>query len=1068
MKHHATVAFAATLVVAGLTQSAFAQIRAFPEAEGFGAHVTGGRGGTVYHVTNLNNSGAGSFRDAVSQPNRIVVFEVGGYINLTSSVTVQPNITIAGQTAPGQGIATRGATVSFSAADNTIVRNMRFRYGVVSGGDAVTADGVNGLIIDHVSAQWGQDESFSITNSSNVTVQNTLIGEGLLNHSMGSLIEWNTISMHHNLYMSNNSRNPKTKGVNDFVNNVIYNWGSDPYIAGDSAGISEANVINNYFVRGPSSGSDPDPFSRGNANYRLYIEGNHYDQNRNGVIDGTLVTQASIDDPMTFMSQRFNYPAVRTDSARKAYDKVVASVGASLVRDSVDQRMINELTSGGGLIISNPNTQTPGFGTITGGAAPTDTDRDGMPDAWETARGLNPASAADRNNIAPSGYTRVEEYINDLMSATNPQRVWSSTSGNWNTNANWTAGSLPDTDADAFIRAASPSSNPAVTINSGSASAFRLFIGEGGATEGARVTVETGGTLDVPFLIQVGHQNTGTLNVNGGTINTWAIALGNTLNGFFNGTLNLSAGTIRAGRISPGGTGSFLWSGGTLTPLGNTLTVTQDVSITGNGTFDTASAGNITVSGILSGTGGINVIGNGTLNLTNSANSYTGPTVVQGATLVISSLNNGGSPGNLGAASSAPGNLVLAANAVLQFAANSTSNRAITINAGGATLRTNNAITFTLSGPINHTDAGNRSLTIDLAGSASNISTLSGSIADSTNGKLSLIKNGSARLSLNGSAKTYSGDTIINAGSVLAFATNVLPFGPGKGNLIINAGANLDVRNGININGLIGTGNLINGSGGSRTVTLGNGDANGQFSGPITQGNSIHKVGAGTQILSGTNTYTGTTIISAGVLSLGPLATQPILGGTAVPNPAGADIRGGRLEFTDAAASSTAQTILGILDAGFDVQFLTGPLRSTNLTTGRTLGWINDTANAKIVVAQTWRGDTNLDGAVNFIDLLALARNYGITNGAVWIDGDTNYDGAVNFTDLLDVARNYGAGATPQLGTQPNFAADWARAQAIVPEPSAALLLLAGTALQRRTSHRTSPHSSHRTSRCRR
>ncbi len=1050
MNARSKLAIAVTVVVSGLTAAAHAQLRAFPEAEGFGAHVTGGRGGSVYHVTNLNNSGAGSFRDAVSQPNRIVVFEVGGYINLTSSVTVQPNITIAGQTAPGQGIATRGATVSFSAADNTIVRNMRFRYGVVSGGDAVTADGVNGLIVDHVSAQWGQDESFSINNSSNVTVQNTLIGEGLLNHSMGSLIEWNTISMHHNLYMSNNSRNPKTKGVNDFVNNVIYNWGSDPYIAGDSAGISEANVINNYFVRGPSSGSDPDPFSRGNANYKLYIEGNFYDQNRNGVIDGTLVTQSSIDDPMTFMPQRFNYPTVRTDSARKAFDKVVASVGASLVRDSVDQRMINELTSGGGLIISNPNTQTPGFGTITGGTAPTDTDRDGMPDAWESARGLNPANPADRNNIAPSGYTRVEEYINDLMSATNPQRVWSASSGNWNDTPNWTTGNLPDTDADAFVRATSPNSNPALTINAGNASAFRLFIGDGATNGSGRVTVAAGGTLDVPFLIQVGHQNTGTLDVTGGTIKTWAIALGHTLNGTFNGTLNLSSGTIHAGRISAGGTHSFQWSGGTLAPLGNTLLVTTDISLTGTSTFDAASTESITASGILSGTGGINVIGSGTVTLSNPANAYTGPTVVQGATLVISSLNNGGSPGNLGAASSAPGNLVLAGNASLQFAANTSSNRALTINAGGATLRTNNAITFTLSGPINHSDTGDRSLTIDLTGSASNISTLSGPIADSSNGKLSLIKNGNARLSLTGAPKTYSGDTVINAGSVLAFATNVLPFGTGKGNVIINPGANLDVRNGININGLNGAGSLINGSGGSRTVTLGNGNANGQFTGPISQGTSINKVGSGSQILSGVNTYTGSTIVSAGILTLGPLATQPILGGAAVPTPAGADLRGGRLEFSYAGASSPASTILAILDAGFDAQFLTGPLRSTNLTTGRTLGWINDITASKVIIAPTWQGDTNLDGAVNFTDLLALARNYGTTNGAIWIDGDTNYDGAVNFTDLLDVARNYGAGATIALDTTPNFADDWTRAQAMVPEPSAALLLLTGTLLQRR------------------
>jgi autotransporter-associated beta strand protein len=861
----------ASLVAASV---ASAQLRAFPEAEGFGAYVTGGRGGAVYRVTNLNDSGAGSFRDAVSQPNRIVVFAVGGYINLLSPLTVKNNITIAGQTAPGEGIATLGQSVSFKGAANTIVRNMRFRAGPTATGDAVWADATSGLIFDHISAQWGMDETLSITDCQNVTIQNSIIAEGLLTHSMGSLIEWNTISMHHNLYISNNSRNPKTKGVNDFVNNVVYNWGTEPYIAGDSAGVSQANVVNNYFIRGPSSGADPDPFSRGNSNYQLYLSGNYYDSNRNGVVDGVLLTPAMIDDPMTYVPTPFAYPSIRTDTALAAYNKVVAKVGASLVRDSIDQRLISDLVNQTGSILTDPATRPPGYGTIAGGAAPLDTDQDGMPDAWETARGLNPNNATDRNNLAPSGYTRVEEYLNDLMTARNAQNVWSSAAGNWSNAANWTGG-LPSTDTDAFVRGASPAGNGVVDIASGTASAFRLYIGQNGAPAGERVNVSGTGVLDVPYLITVGYQNAGTLNVSGGTVTAWAIALGNTLNGTFHGNLNFSGGTIRAGRIDLGGTGSFNWSGGTLQALGSQMTITPDFAISGAaGTLDAPTGATITVSGAISGNAGITKTGGGSLTLSNTTSSYTGPTVINGGgTLVVGLLANGGSPSSVGSSSSAASNLVLNGGVTLQFAGNSSSNRGITIDAGGATLRTNTGITFTLSGPMVFSGAGDRTLTIDLAGTSSNISTLSGAIPDPADGKVSLVKNGAARLSLAGSTKTYSGDTSINAGTVLAYATNVLPYGSGKGNVTVASGATLDLRFNTNINGLNGTGSVVNGSGGARTFTLGNGNASGNFSGPITNATSIVKVGTGTQILSGANTYTGTTTISGGILQFGQVGS---------------------------------------------------------------------------------------------------------------------------------------------------------------------------------------------------
>ena len=306
---------------------AHAQLRAFPEAEGFGALATGGRGGTVYHVTNLNDSGAGSFRDSVSAGNRIVVFDVGGWIELASPVSVPDNITIAGQTAPGQGIGLKNYGISFSNADNVIARHLRVRQGPYVdsvGRDGVGATGASNVIFDHMSTSWGRDENFSITSSTNVTIQNSIIGEGLLNHSMGGLIEWNDgISIHHSLYTSNNDRNPKTKGILDFTNNVVFNWGAFAYVAGDSAGLSYGNVVNNYFVAGPSSSELHDPISRGNRNYSMYLAGNYYDGNLNGIHDGTPFDEADVDDELTYVMERFNYPLVVADSATRAYDKVL-------------------------------------------------------------------------------------------------------------------------------------------------------------------------------------------------------------------------------------------------------------------------------------------------------------------------------------------------------------------------------------------------------------------------------------------------------------------------------------------------------------------------------------------------------------------------------------------------------------------------------------------------------------------------------------------------------------------------------------------------------------------------
>ncbi|XDG09204.1 hypothetical protein ABKA04_008819 [Annulohypoxylon sp. FPYF3050] len=415
--------FLATACLATLIPSA-AGLLAFPGAEGFGRNAVGGRTGSVYHVTNLNDSGTGSFRDAVSKANRIIVFDVGGTIKITTRIAVSKNIYIAGQTAPGDGITVYGNGMSWSNANDAIVRYIRFRMGKGgdSGKDGITiADGSN-MIFDHVSVTWGRDETFSINGAvHNVTVQNTIIGQGLETHSCGGLMQSDYgISLFRNLYIDNKTRNPKVKGMNDFQNNVVYNWGGGGgYIAGDSAGQSYANIINNYFISGPSTGVTA--FTRGNANFHGYVSENYYDSDKDGKLNGSpLCVQTSCYSDMAIEQTRFDYPGpARLMKAPDAVTYVLSNVGANFpARDSVDKGLVAEVQSYGkeGELISDENAS--GLSEVGVGmsvSALTDTDGDGIPDEWETAHGLDPKDASDAMKIGRDGYANIEAYVNSLV-----------------------------------------------------------------------------------------------------------------------------------------------------------------------------------------------------------------------------------------------------------------------------------------------------------------------------------------------------------------------------------------------------------------------------------------------------------------------------------------------------------------------------------------------------------------------------------------------------------------------------------------------------------------------------
>ncbi|KAI1098884.1 polysaccharide lyase family 1 protein [Jackrogersella minutella] len=419
----AILKFLATSLVVALIPSVSALL-AFPGAEGFGRNAVGGRAGSVYHVTNLDDSGAGSFRDAVSKANRIVVFDVGGTIKITTRIAVSKNIYIAGQTAPGDGITVYGNGVSFSNADEAIVRYIRFRMG--KGGDSgkdgvAIAEGSN-MIFDHVSSAWGRDETFSINGDvHNVTIQDTIIGQGLETHSCGGLMQSDYgVSLFRNLYIDNKTRNPKVKGMNDFQNNVIYNWGGGgAYIAGDSAGQSNANIVNNYFISGPSTGVTA--FTRGNANFHGYVSENYYDNDKDGTLNGTpLCVETSCYSDMDIQKAKFNYPGPgRVMDAPDAVTHVLKNVGTVFpARDDVDKGLVAEVESYGkkGELISDENASLlSGSGAGGTATAATDTDGDGIPDAWESANGLDPKDASDAIKISSSGYANIEVYVNSLV-----------------------------------------------------------------------------------------------------------------------------------------------------------------------------------------------------------------------------------------------------------------------------------------------------------------------------------------------------------------------------------------------------------------------------------------------------------------------------------------------------------------------------------------------------------------------------------------------------------------------------------------------------------------------------
>ena len=429
-----------------------ADIDAFPGAEGFGRYAVGGRGGRVIKVTTLADDGPGSLRAALrAEGPRTILFDVAGTIELERSIVLNTgHVTVAGQSAPGEGITLRNHGLVIKA-DEVIVRYIRSRPGSGSGEetDAISIGFGRNIIIDHCSASWATDETLSVSpheskalrSIDKVTVQWSMITESLNDsvhskgqHGYGSLVRGSAgagYSFHHNLWAHHKARMPRPgnyldvetdpKGpLFDFRNNVFYNWGgaASGYNS-DKESISRYNFVNNYYLRGPDS-SKSLAFDESNPLSRLHFSGNFM----NGKSPPDPWTLVRFKDGRTAGEpESFSTAAVYTQKAEEAFEAVLTQAGASLARDSVDRRVVEQLRSRAGSLIDSVE-EVGGWPALKSGLPRPDSDGDGMPDDWEQRQGLDPRDAADGNAVANGdGYTNLEHYLNGLLTVPDPSQV---------------------------------------------------------------------------------------------------------------------------------------------------------------------------------------------------------------------------------------------------------------------------------------------------------------------------------------------------------------------------------------------------------------------------------------------------------------------------------------------------------------------------------------------------------------------------------------------------------------------------------------------------------------------
>jgi len=868
------------LAVVGLTGTLQAQVPAFPGALGFGANATGGRNGTVVKVTNLNDSGAGSFREAVSSGNRTVVFDVGGYITLNSAVQIQDNITVAGQTAPG-GIGFKGGQVAFSNGSNIVCRFIRVRPGsdTSSINDyCLSFYQARNIICDHVSVEFGPWDNIGITTgnyttqpATDITIQNSIIANPIY-QQFGAHTEvvGGNVSWIYNIFANSHNRNPQAKINTVFINNLSYN-NSAGYTTHTSTKFKH-DIVNNYFVHGPASGSNF-PWYQIDKNQSIYYTGNLNDSNKDGVLNGSTTTPYWYQGVGTVLTSPWSSvtPATPTLSAEGAYRFTLSGAGA-MQRDEVDALLISQIktlgngpagtgagTAGpdGGLYDSQTETglANNGYGVITGLTPAPDTDADGMPDFWEVAMGLNPNVPNPLTN-SPTGYTPLEDYLNWMAA---PHAATPTSAAVVVALTNYCSGF---SGSASYV--VSNAMNGSVSLVNGNQAQFTptpgfnglgrfdCAVSEGGVSYIIPVTVlATPGTL--PGSGTVGAGAVIGLNIvppappdnltwrGDGVANLWNTSAQN----WFDGTNNAAFSAGDYVRFDDSGSNSPAISlTGTLTPGAVVVDSAQDYTFGG--------------SGALSGPGALSKYGSGMLTIGTVNSGMTGMIDLAGGVL---SLGGGASLGS-----------------------------------GTITIRNNSTLDLVTSGltdPVNPVNIPNGEAATITSGSLGN--EFAGAI---TGGSASMIHIGGS-VSFKQGPEQFSGfpgTVVISNGELLRLSNTTGSNGGNNTTFVVDG--TLEMRN-EGTTGLLGA---LTGSGvltgekpntGTITYNVGAKNLDTTFAGTILDKNgpstntALVKVGSGQLTLTGLNPHTGTTTVTAGTLLVnGTNSGSPtvvsggILGGT--------------------------------------------------------------------------------------------------------------------------------------------------------------------------------------------
>ena len=885
-----------------------AAIPAFPGAEGYGAYATGGRGGDVYHVTNLNSSGTGSFFDAIAtvpSAGRTIVFDVSGYIRLPSGSSgtrlTKAKVTIAGQTAPGDGIGFYNNFFRVSASD-LVLRHIRFRHGKYgSGGDCIDLDsGCTNSVLDHISMQFSTDENMSSysTPPENLTLQYSLNAWGLETHSCGGLWDQNHATAHHTLWAHNHTRNPKARpnGLLEWINNVTFDWDIG-FIMGDSYTPSswKANVRSNYFICPPGNIKTYmlekgwlDRNSPRAPTFSIYLDNNLMDRDGDGLLNGAAAgyerVQGSEFDPNEVVDDyatnadvpRYYKNAtpfagstagVAIDTPRMAYKKVVASAGALRldatygggIRDEVDTILLNKLVTQTAFHVtreSDTGASASGFGVLNSTSAPLDTDLDGMPDSWETALGWAVATQDHNTALAssggiltgttffpantPAGYTRLEEYLHFLAS---PHATIAKNTGDPVTSftvdlSRYTLGF--NTLSPTFTLA---NLVGGTAVQSGAGGRTVTFTPTLNATGRARfeftVTDSDGDAWTQSMLLFVSSVGVprDLVWIGDGSTNAWNTAATTWTR---NGTATAFAS----------GDNALFDDRGSASPA---LAVADSLAV---GTLAFNSTQNYTVSGVgaLLSSGTLTKRGSGTLTLSNTgANSFTS-VVHESGSLVLGTATAAGSA----KLQLQGGDLTLSA------ASNST---------------VSNPLEFTAPTVVNvttqHNATGAWTGSGDVTINTSALWTIGGTWTGYS-GRIAL-SSGTPRVRLNTTSN-------VNFGS----ASLAIDLGTGSGQLMNRNGGTTAYALGTLTGGpntqLQGTQTALGDNSNTSTYSVGARNENATFQGTILNGGSggavatlITKVGTGTWTLTGASTHTGATTVSAGTLRLnGSFSASPI------------------------------------------------------------------------------------------------------------------------------------------------------------------------------------------------